>query len=155
MEYQVETHHQQRQPYVAVRTTTPMAAIGTSMGELFGRLYGWLGAHHETATGAPWARYLSVGPDEVEVEVAAPVRTEAVGDGGVSSGVLPACEVATTLHVGPYDHLEDAYAAVSTWLQAHGRQPSGAMWEVYLNGPDTEPDPGRWKTLVCYPYMPA
>lgn len=155
MEYHVEPRHQARLPYVAVRTTTPMAAIGTSMGEQFGRLFGWLEANGVTPVAAPWARYLSVGPDEVEYEVAVPVAAEVIVAAGAIAGVLPACQVATTLHVGPYDRLVDAYAAVSAWLHAQGAQVSGAMWEVYLNGPDSEPDPGRWRTLVCFPYMPG
>ena len=153
MQYHVETRHQARLPYVAMRTTVPMAEIGPAMGEQFGRLYGWLGAHRVTPVDAPWARYLSVGTDEVEMEIAAPVAEEVAGDGTAISGVLPECEVATTMHVGPYDRLPEAYVAVAAWLREQGAEPSGAMWEVYLDGPDSQPDPSRWRTLVCYPYM--
>jgi effector-binding domain-containing protein len=154
MTYSVEARVQERRPYVAVRTTVPMDGIGAAMGPLFERLYGWLGAAGVAPAGMPWTRYLSVGREEVELEVAAPVGADhpPVTD-GLIEGVLPAGEVATTLHVGPYDALPAAYAAIHAWLGAQGLGPSGAMWEVYENGPDSEPDPGRWRTLVCFPFV--
>lgn len=152
MEYTVESRHQERQPYVAVRVTVPMAEIGASMGPQFERLYGWLGRHGVAPAGEPWTRYLAVGADEVEYEIGAPVAAPVEATAEVIAGVMPACEVASTIHTGPYDHLVDAYAAVDAWLRDHGAQASGAMWEVYLTSPDSEPDPSRWRTLVCYPF---
>jgi effector-binding domain-containing protein len=160
MGYTIETRHQGRQPYVAVRATVRMAEIGAVMGTLFGRLYGWLGAAGITPAGPPWTRYLSVGADEVELEVAAPLTAapfavSPAADRDLVTGILPACEVASTIHVGTYDGLTAAYAAVTAWLHEHGALVSGAMWEAYLSDPQTEPDPARWQTLVCYPYSPA
>jgi effector-binding domain-containing protein len=155
MEYQVSMVPQPRQPYVAVRATVPMAGIGEAMGPLFERLYGWLGAHTVSPVGPPFTRYLEVGSDEVELEIAAPVGEVPAVDATVTAGVLPAGEVATTLHVGPYDRLPDAYAAVNGWLAKAGWQISGAMWETYENGPDSEPDPARWRTVVSFPVAPA
>ena len=151
MEYQVGSHAQPRQPYVAVRDTVAMARIGEAMGPLFERLYGWLGEHGVAPSGPPWARYLMVGTDELELEIAAPVAQAPGAEGGIVVGVLPACQVATTLHIGPYDQLPGAYAAVNAWLAAEGWQIAGAMWEIYENGPDSEPDPGRWRTTVAFP----
>ena len=146
----VETRSQPRQPYVAVRATMPMDRIGAAMGPLFGRLFGWLGSHATAPAGEPWTRYLSVGTEEVELELGAPVGREMAGDGDVVAGVLPAMEVATTLHVGPYDRLPEAYAAVDGWLREQGLQVSGAMWEQYLDGPDAPPE--RTRTRVCFPF---
>jgi effector-binding domain-containing protein len=138
MTYSVEARAQARQPYVAVRTTVPIDEIGAAMGPLFEQLYGWLGTAGIVPLGMPWTRYLSVGTDEVELEVAAPVGAgHPPVAGGMVEGVIPAGEVAVTLHVGPYDQLPGAYAAIHAWLGAQGLAPSGAMWEVYENGPDT------------------
>ncbi len=153
MRYQVEARTQGRQPYVAVRRTIPMDGIGAAMGPMFEQLYGWLGGSGVTPAGMPWTRYLSVGSSEVELEVGTPVAEDhpRVGPGFIE-GVLPAGEVAVTLHVGPYDQLPEAYTAIHAWLGSRGLGPSGAMWEVYENGPDSEPDPARWRTLVCFPF---
>jgi effector-binding domain-containing protein len=151
MDYTIEQRHQDRQPYAAIRTTVPMGRIGEAMGPLYGELYGWLGQKGIQPTGEPWSRYLEVGPEEVEMEVAAPVAAEFPGEGRVIGGVLPACDVVATVHEGPYERIGEAYAALGAWIAEHGRQITGAMWEVYLTDHQQEPDPAKWRTLVCDP----
>lgn len=29
--------------------------------------------------------------------------------------------------------------------------PATVMWEEYLTGPDTDPDPSTWRTRIVYP----
>jgi hypothetical protein len=40
-----------------------------------------------------------------------------------------------TIHSGPHDQLEAAYAALEEWIAANGFHPAGAPWEAYLNDP--------------------
>ncbi len=149
--YEVELIDLPRAPYVAVRATIRMSEIAQVMGGMFGRLFGWLAQHQVPPTGEPWARYLAVGPDEVEVEVAVPVAAPVAVNGSVISGVRPACTAARTLHIGPYETLESAYTAVIEWVAAEGKAVSGAMWEVYESDPQIEPNPAKWRTWVFYP----
>lgn len=151
MSYAIEVEQQPRQSYVAVRTTVPMAEIGQHMGTLFEQLFGWLGMHNVTSVGPPWARYLGVGPEEVEFEVGVPVAGPVEASGPVIAGVRPATSVAKTLHVGPYDGIEAAYTAVMAWLKEQGKLVTGAMWEVYESDPEQEPDPEKWRTWVYFP----
>jgi effector-binding domain-containing protein len=118
-------------------------------------LFGWLGQKGIEATGAPWARYLTVGPEEAELEIGAPVAGEVAGGDGILFGVRPACEVAWTVHVGPYVQMEPAYEAVSSWIAANGRLIAGAGWEFYETDPEQEPDPAKWRTRIVYPVVPA
>ena len=154
MGYVVETGTEPRQVYAAVRATVRMSEMGERMGPLFGKLFGWLGQAGIEATGAPWARYLTVGPDEVELEIGAPVAREVDGGDGIISGVRPACDIAWTVHVGPYDQMEPAYQAVLSWISANGRMIAGAGWEFYETDPDQEPDPTKWRTRIVYPLAP-
>ena len=151
MSYTIEVEQQPRQPYVAVRTTVPMAEIGQHMGQIFGQLFGWLGTNNVTPIGPPWARYLGVGPEEVEFEVGVPVAGPVEASGPVIAGVRPATTVAKTLYVGPYDGMEAAYTAVMEWLGQNGKLVTGAMWEVYETDPEHEPDPAKWRTWVYFP----
>lgn len=153
MTYEIESVQQPRQPYVAVRATVRLDAIGEAMGPLRGRLFGWLGSHGIEAAGAPWTRYLDVGVTEVELEVAAPVRETMTAEGPVIAGVVPGGSVVRTLHVGPYERLPEAYEAVNAWMAEHHVQPAGAMWEVHLDGPEVAPD--RSRTIVVLPVSPA
>jgi hypothetical protein len=37
------------------------------------------------------------------------------------------------------------------WLDERGCQMAGPPWEVYLIGPDDQPDPTRWLTQIVAP----
>jgi len=155
MGYTIELRHQERQPYAAIRTTIPMSGIGGAMGPLYQELYGSLGRRGIGATGEPWTRYLVVGGDEVELEVGTPVADQPAAEGRVAGGVLPAGDVVATEHVGPYARLPEAYAAITEWIESHHLTVAGAMWEVYLNDPSSEPDQSGARTRVCFPVVRA
>ena len=70
-----------------------------------------------------------------------PDSFEPEGDVGVQT--IPAGRFASTLHEGPYDNLNQTYAALlGQWFPAHGHEPAAASClEFYLNSPeDTEPE---------------
>ena len=68
---------------------------------------------------------------------------------------LPECEVATTVHLGPYDQLGQAYDALKEGAAAQGRkvEEAGIMWEEYWTGPEAPPEETR--TVVFWPVVPA
>ena len=53
---------------------------------------------------------------------------------------MPGGHVATTMHVGPYPGVGQAYTALQQWMTDNGRHPAGAPREVYLNEPGAVPD---------------
>ena len=76
------------------------------------------------------------------------------GDGHVVPFELPECEAATTMHVGPYAQLPDAYAAVQRWMSSKHRKPAaGGMWEHYLDPPTV--DPATMRTEIIWPLAAA
>ncbi len=77
--------------------------------------------------------------------------TAAEGQGDVLAETLPAGPAATTIHSGPYDQLQNAYAAVEEWIATNGFCLNGAPWEAYLNDPADHPNPQDWKTEVYWP----
>ena len=84
---------------------------------------------------------------EVGVEVGSPFpgRDEVVGS------ALPAGDVATVPHFGPYNKLADAHQAIQQWCAAHGRTPTGITWEIYGHWIDEwNKDPSKIRTDVFY-----
>ena len=59
----------------------------------------------------------------------------------------PAGEVASTVHIGPYDRLGDAHNAIRAWCAAHHRKIAQASWEIYG---DWNRDPALLETAVKY-----
>lgn len=80
---------------------------------------------------------------EVGVQLAAPFSDA----GGVVSSCLPAGEIASTLHRGPYEGLGAAHQAVLAWCAAQGRALAGPRWEIYGDWRD---NPADLETEVCY-----
>jgi len=84
---------------------------------------------------------------EVGVEMAAPFT----GHGEVVGSTLPAGRVASTIHLGPYQHLGQAHEAVINWCAAHGYVPAGPFWEIYGHWlEEWNHDPSKIRTDVCY-----
>ena len=73
------------------------------------------------------------------------------GEGDVLAETLPGGPAAVTIHFGPYDQLQAAYAALEEWIAANAFHTAGAPWEAYLNDPADHPNPQDWKTEVCWP----
>ena len=53
--------------------------------------------------------------------------------------------------MGPYDKLQDTYAAIERWMQQQGVRAAGAPWESYITDPAEHPDPANWRTDVFWP----
>jgi effector-binding domain-containing protein len=81
------------------------------------------------------------------VEFAVQVDTEFADDDVVACRETPAGTVATTVHMGPYDQLGPAHAAIRMWCRNEGRPIAGLFWEVYG---DWDASPARLRTDVFY-----
>lgn len=101
------------------------------------------------------ARYHTVNPDVIDVEVCLPVPAGTLGAGRITVEVLPAATVATTAHQGPYDTEGESYAALDDWIRAHDYVTSGPARERYLIGPDTDVPPAEYRTEIEMPVEPS
>ena len=69
------------------------------------------------------------------------------GTGDVDCVAMPSGPAAATIHMGPYEQLGGAHAAVCEWCAANGQEIEGTNWEVYGHHED---DPSRRRTDVFY-----
>jgi effector-binding domain-containing protein len=146
------------QPYIGLPVSAPMDGLAGVIDRGFPELFGWLGAHGMTPAGAPFIRYLEVDMEgELKLELAVPVDGARPAGERVRAGVLPAGRYVTLLHVGPYDELIDANAALQRWAEERGlrwRKEDGSTWsgrvERYLTDPSAQPDPSAWETELAY-----
>ncbi len=136
---------------------TAIVAIDAAKSEFpdaIGHAIGEVAAAMETAgvelAGPPFARYLAFEP-RIRAEVGFPVRRPAPDVGRVGPGRLPGGRVASVVHVGPYDGLEQTYGLLTRWLGELGLRATGPLWEVYWSDPVTDPDPATWRTEIFAP----
>ena len=151
MAYEMEVKEIDRQPAVGIRVTTTQTEIGSTLGQLYPELWSYLEGKGIHPAGPPFARYHDCQPDRIDLEAGFPVSTAITGDERIVATELPGGQVVSTMHVGPYDTLSQAFEALETWFKEQGREMGGAPWEVYWTDPGEEPDPARWRTEVVWP----
>jgi effector-binding domain-containing protein len=69
----------------------------------------------------------------------------------VEPGERPAARVARTVYHGPYVGLGPAWGEFGAWIAAEGHTPAPDLWECYLTGPESGPDPSGWRTELNRP----
>jgi effector-binding domain-containing protein len=127
---------------------------------LWGELMGYLEQNRAQVIEAPC---VTIYYDEeyrerdVDVEVCAPVQRAAQSSGRVKVHELPATTMACVVHHGAFNTLNQAYSALSAWVQANGYRIAGPGREVYLEtgkGPVHQDDP-TYVTEVQFPVEKA
>ena len=151
MKYSVSERVLPPQPVLVARRRVRRTEIARALGELLGSVF----VHAQRAGGAiagqPFTRYLEWGPALVSIESGLPVATPVKGEGEVLAETLPGGRAAFTTHMGPYEQLFDAHAAVQLWIEENAHRSAGAPWEVYVTDPADHPDPKDWRTDIFWP----
>ena len=102
----------------------------------------------------PWfTHHFKIEDEGWDFEIGVPVSKHIVAAGRVRPGTWPAMTVARTIYQGGYEGLGEAWGEMMDWLEANGRQPAGDLYECYLAGPESSPDPADWKTELTRPLL--
>lgn len=154
--YAVEQSELPEQPAAVERATLSVAEIPGWLGTALREVAAFLALRGAGPVGPPLARFHRLADSErFEVEAGFPSSVRVRGADRVRSVVLPGGSAARTSHVGPYDEMEPAYAAVTDWVREHAGEPVGDAWVVYYCDPGQEPDPASWRAEVVLPYRVA
>jgi effector-binding domain-containing protein len=65
--------------------------------------------------------------------------------------VVPAVELAVTVHVGGRTDLDRAYGALATYVTEHALAVEGPIREYYLIGAHETADESEWRTEIGWP----
>ncbi len=136
---------------LAVRERVPFAELTDFFGRAFERAAAALGEAKSFPSGPPVAVYYGDPTDTVDVAAGFPFVGSITPPDGTTLVELPGGPAVEAIHVGPYDELEKTYTTVAEWMQQEHVTPSSVMWEEYLAGPDSDPDPSTWRTRIVYP----
>jgi DNA-binding transcriptional MerR regulator len=138
MPYQVAVRQEGPCDVVCVAARTSLATIVQTIGECFGELMGYVQEHGLQMAGPPFIAYPDrIHEEEGTIECCFPIAGAAEPQGRVEPRHYAGGPVAWTRHVGPYDQVGAAYAALDAWVAENERQVAGPPREVYLNDPQT------------------
>lgn len=145
------TVHCAEQPTAVLRERVAMDALPEFFSRAFAAVAAEAQRQNVQLAGPPFALYRGTPTQTVDVEAGFPVRGTLADTGTVVISTLPEAEAFEAMHIGPYDTLPQTYAALQDQMKKAGKTPSDTMWEYYLNGPPSEPDPQKWKTRIVWP----
>ena len=118
----------------------------SQQGALWQELDGYLAMQRVRPCGPCFTMYYDEEYKErdVDAEVCEPIDVDLADFRNVKVRTLPAVEVASAIHRGPYTSLGNAIEAVIRWTEANGYRIVGPEREIYIhpgkNGSQTDPD---------------
>ena len=125
-----------------IHLTVPRSEIQNVMGPGLQELQAALDAQGIKATGPWFTRHLKMDP-----KIFRPIAAS----GRVKPGRLPAAKVARTVYHGGYEGLGAAWGEFGAWIKAQELTPAEDLWECYIAGPESGPDPAKWRTELSRP----
>jgi effector-binding domain-containing protein len=151
MNSEPKTDERQEQPYMGIRTATPMRELPTVIPRSIGEVFDFLNGHGVQPRGAPFIRYHVIDMQgELDIEIGVPVDAVLAGDGQVQPGILPAGRYVSLVHTGPYPELMQANADLLAWAAQQGLELDqhatprgdafGGRYESYLSEPQEKPE---------------
>ena len=142
--YTVQVETAEAQALLTQRNKMSVDEFGT----YYGMLYEKVAREQIALNGVVLAIYycMDFDPADSDIEVGVGVLDEAQ-----ATTVLPQRLCATTVHIGPYSGLPDAYGAVATWIALNGYEIDGAPNEIYVKNQFAGLPPEQWETEIFFP----
>jgi len=130
--YDIQVKEHAARPALVIKGKVRIEQAGDAIGGNIGAVGGHLEKAGLQPTGAPFTRTYQFADGVLEFESGFPLAKPATSQGNIVATELPKATVATTVHVGDQATSEKAYEAIHAWMEANGKQPAGAPWEVYV-----------------------
>ncbi len=145
------------QPYMGIRTRTPMLGMSKVVNQLFKEMNNWTRKHNVKPSRAPFLRFYVIDMEgEMDIEVGIPVETPMENDGWVTAGMLPAGRYASLIYTGSglagnktlVEWAKANQIAWDRWDDENG-DAFRARYESYLTDPKIEPRKTKWNVEVA------
>lgn len=149
MEFARKTFEAQPYLYIAKETVYDGPKIAQAMGDAFGEVFGFIGQAGITPLSQPITVYHGMDPETLRFQAGVFVTAEdaAKATAPVQAGELPAGDAMSTVHVGPYDNLNQSHGALWKHMEAEGIPGAMPVWEIYIDDP-ADIDPAKLRTEI-------
>jgi effector-binding domain-containing protein len=134
-----------------IHLTIPREEIQNVMGPAIQEVMATVAAQGISPAGPVFSHHFKMDPYVFDFEVGVPVSAPVSPAGRVHASQLPAVRVARTVYAGPYEGLGDAWGEFSEWLSSEGHSSAPDLWEYYVSGPESSPEPNNWRTELNRP----
>ena len=130
-----------------------METIGQEIGRLYGLIMAEIAKQNLQISGPPFVHYLDYDETTGHSNYVAGIPVARPGEDSevVHPVFYAAMKVVQAMHTGPYEEFTTSYTEMENYIEAHSLVVTGQAFEFYLTDPGTEPDSGKWKTLITFP----
>jgi effector-binding domain-containing protein len=136
-----------------IHLTIPRQEIRNVMGPGLSEVKAAIAAQGIAPAGPWFTHHLRMDPGTFDFEICVPVTVPVAANGRVKPGQLPTTKVAWTVYHGPYEGLGAAWGEFDAWVASNGYTPGPDLWECYIAGPESSPDPSTWRTELNRPLI--
>jgi len=140
-------------PVAAIRLTVPRDEIREVMGPGHRELMDAVAAQGAGPAGAWLTHHFQRPSESFDFAICVPVSKPISPVGRVKPSELPAATVVRTIYRGPYEGLAKAWGEFETWIAKRGYKTAPNLWEVYVAGPESSPDPASFRTELNQPLI--
>lgn len=142
--------------YIGIGTTMSFEdgeAISAQMAKSFGELWSTTQKAKVEITGPPFCLYPRWDEEKKEMDMicAVPVPADARLPEKYPVMQTTGGKAVKAIHKGSYQALESTHDQLARYIEYKKLEESGAVWEVYVTDPGTEPDTVKWVTEIYYP----
>src|SRR5512133_3633446 len=149
--------YRSEQPYMGIRTRTPMKILSKTANRLFKEINAWARQHDLKYAGPRFLRYHVIDmAGEMDIEAGIPVPAPLPDDGPVHAGVIPAGRYASLIYsgsglTGNQALIEWAKASGLHWDRWDDEKGDAfrSRYESYLTDPKMEPRKTKWQVEVA------
>jgi DNA-binding transcriptional MerR regulator len=140
-------------PAAAITSVVEIAEASAWYNGAFGELYASLAAQGVEATGTAGGIFSTdlFAEDRGAATVFIPCDLTFRSTGRIEPLVIPAVELATTVHVGPHADIDRSYGALATYVTEHALGVEGPIREYYLVDRFSTADATEWRTQIGWP----
>lgn len=149
------------QPYLGLRGRAAQSELPNFIPASLDALLAYLAQQGVPPAGAPFMRFHVINMETaMDVEIGVPVASASAAPATdtIRPGTLPAGRYASLVYRGVTNGIP-ANGALLEWIDAQGLNPDrwdvpegdafAARYEVFLSGPEDDPDPGQWDSEVA------
>ena len=138
MTFERKTLPEQHYLYVDREASLSGPEIASAMASGFGELFGFAKEKGVNPLAMPMSVYMEMpAGDKMAFRASVFVSAEDAkrAEGEIKAGVMPAGEVFTTTHIGPYANLNQTHKALWDHIEAQGISKAMPVWEIYVDDP--------------------
>lgn len=134
-----------------IHLTIPRAEISNVMGPAIAEIMSIIAAQGAALAGPCFSYHQKRPSDTFDFEVGFPVSRPITPAGRVKMSKLPVAKIVRTTYQGGYEGLGAAWSEFCAWIETEGLNAQDSLWECYLSGPESSPDPDKWRTELNRP----